>query len=223
MTLRLYFHPLASFCQKALIALYENDTPFERVIVDLGDAASRAAFEAVWPLGKMPVLRDEARNCTVAEATVVVDYLDTFYPGPSRFAPESPDAAWRVRMWDRFFDLYVQEPMQKIVLDRLRPDAARDAMGVEQAQAQLGRSCDILENELAARRAWPDTAFSLVDCAAAPALLYADTIVPIDDGRPTLKAYRDRLFAHPSVARVFREAEPYFSYFPLETKPRIAR
>jgi glutathione S-transferase len=222
MSLRLYCHPLASFCQKALIALYENETPFERTIVDLGDAASRAAFEQVWPLAKMPVLRDEARGCTVAEATIVIEYLDAFYPGPCRFIPASPDLAWRVRLWDRFFDLYVQEPMQKVVLDRLRPEDAHDATGVEQARTQLCRSYAILERELTGR-AWPDNSFTLVDCAAAPALLFADVVSPIGVDQPALSAYLRRLVTHPSVARALREAEPYFSLFPLDAKPRIAR
>ena len=136
-SLVLYFHPLASFCHKALIAFYENDTPFEPVIVDLGDAASTAAFRAVWPMAKVPALRDEARQATVAEATILIEYLDSFYPGPVRFLPEDPDAAWRARMWDRFYDHYVQEPMQKIVTDRLRPEGGHDPVGVEQAKAQL--------------------------------------------------------------------------------------
>ena len=115
MPLKLYFHPLASFCHKVLIALYENAIAFEPIVVDLGDAASRAAFAAVWPMAKMPVLRDEQRGRTVAESTIVIEYLESFYAGGTRFVPADPDQAWRTRMWDRFYDCYVQEPMQKIV------------------------------------------------------------------------------------------------------------
>jgi glutathione S-transferase len=111
MPLKLYFHPLASFCHKALIALYEREVPFEPVIVDLGDAASAAAFRAVWPLAKMPVLRDEARDRTVGESTVVIEYLETFHPGTARLLPADPDLAWQARLWDRVFDHYVQVPM----------------------------------------------------------------------------------------------------------------
>lgn len=223
MALKLYFHPLASFCHKALIALYENDTPFEPVVVDLGDETSRAAFQALWPMAKMPVLRDEARDRTVPESTIVVEYLDAHYPGATRFLPPDPDDAWRVRFWDRFFDHYVQEPMQKIVTDRLRPAGASDGFGVEQAEAQLRQAYAVLEGELAGRTWIAGDAFSLADCSAAPALFYADTAVPFGQEQRGLAAYLERLMARPSFARVLAEAEPYFGFFPLEKKPRIAR
>ncbi len=174
MALKLYFHPLASFCHKALIALYENLIPFEPIIVDLRDEASSAAFRAVWPMAKMPVLHDEARNRTVAESTIIIEFLDAHYPGPTRFLPADVDRAWQTRMWDRFYDHYVQEPMQKI-------------------------------------------------CAAAPALFYANTVVPFTETHKNLGAYLDRLMARPSFARVLEEAQPYFHLFPLERKPTIAR
>ena len=151
MALKLYFHPLASFCHKALIALYENRIAFERIIVDLRDEVSGAAFRAVWPMAKMPVLRDEARNRTVAESTIIIEFLDAHYGGPTRFLPADADRAWQARMWDRFYDHYVQEPMQKIVGDRLRPEGKADAYGVDcngAAPASLRRdgTGDGLEN-----------------------------------------------------------------------------
>jgi glutathione S-transferase len=223
MTLELYFHPLASFCQKALIAFYENGIRFTPVMVDLGDEASRAAFRAVWPMAKMPVLRDGARACTVAESTIIIEYLDTHYPGATRFVPGDPDAAWRTRMWDRFYDHYVQEPMQKTVTDRLRPAGSNDAHGVAQARAQLAEAYAVVEQEIAARTWMTGDGFSLADCAAAPALFYADTVVPIGPTQPRLAAYRDRLMARPSFARVLEEAEPYFELFPMERKPQLGR
>jgi Glutathione S-transferase, N-terminal domain/Beta-lactamase len=112
MSFKLYFHPLASFCHKAIIAFYENGIPFEPVVVDLADETSTAAFRAVWPMAKMPVLSDDARGRTVAESTIIIEYLDAYYPGTTRFLPAHPDDAWQTRMWDRFYDHYVQEPMR---------------------------------------------------------------------------------------------------------------
>jgi glutathione S-transferase len=221
MSLTLYYHPLASFCWKALIALYENETPFEPVIVDLADEASTASFKAVWPMAKMPVLRDAARDRTAAESTIVIEYLDAFYPGRTRFVPADADGAWRTRMWDRIFDHYVQHPMQKIVTDRLRPEGRHDAFGVEQAKDQLAEIYAVIELELGARTWMMGEAFTLADCAAAPALFYANTVVPMGGARTTLSAYLSRLTARPSVARVLGEAEPYFPMFPMEEKPRI--
>jgi glutathione S-transferase len=223
MSLKLYFHPLASFCHKALIALYENGSPFEPVIVDLMDEASSAAFRAVWPMAKMPVLRDEARDRTVAESTIIIEYLDAFYPGTTRLLPANPDGAWQTRMWDRFYDQYVQEPMQKIVTDRLRPAGKNDAYGVAQAPAQLHRAYAVIEQEIAAKTWMMGDAFTLADCSAAPALFYANTVEPLGETQRNLAAYLGRLMARPSFARVLEEAQPYFTLFPLERKPRIAR
>jgi glutathione S-transferase len=223
MPLELYFHPLASFCHKALIALYENRIAFEPIIVDLGDQRSAAAFRAVWPMAKMPVLRDDARNCTVAESTVVVEYLDAFYAGARRLVPADPDRAWQTRMWDRVFDHYVQEPMQKIVTDRLRPAGSSDAFGVEQAKAQLREVYDLIDRQIESKTWAVGEDFTLADCSAAPALFYADTVVPFGRTQSNLTAYLDRLMARPSFARVLAEAEPYFGMFPMEKKPQISR
>jgi glutathione S-transferase len=223
MPLRLYFHPLASFCWKVLIPLYENATPFEPLIVDLGDAKSRAAFAALWPTLKFPVLRDETRNRTVAEATVIIEYLDAYYPGSVRFVPRDTDAAWQARMWDRFYDHYVHEPMQKIVTDNLRPEESRDSYGVAQAEALIRESYAILDSEMEGRTWAMGDAFSLVDCATSPALFYANTVAPFGAEQKNLPAYLDRLMARPSFARVLKEAEPYFQNFPMERKPKIAR
>ena len=221
MSLKLYYHPLASFCWKALIALYENDTPFEPIIVDLADESSRKAFAKVWPVAKFPVIRDAARNRTVAEATIVIEYLDSFYPGTTRFLPGDPDRAWQARMWDRVFDHYIHEPMQKIVGDRIRPEDRRDAHGVEQAKTQLREAYDLLDRTIGASEWAIGADFSIVDCAAAPALSYATTLIPFGASQRNLAAYLDRLIARPSFARVLREAEPYFKFFPVETKPRV--
>jgi glutathione S-transferase len=223
MSLKLYFHPLASFCHKALIALYENAIPFEPDVVDLGDEKSSAAFRKVWPMAKMPVLRDEARDRTVAESTIVIEYLDTYYPGPIRFVPSDPDRAWQTRLWDRFYDHYVQEPMQKIVTDRLRPAGKGDAYGVEKAQSQLREAYKIAEPMLQAKSWAMGEDFTLADCAAAPALFYANTVAPFGATEKNLSAYLDRLMARPSFARVLEEARPYFALFPMENKPQVKR
>ena len=222
MSLKLYFHPLASFCHKALIAFYENGIPFEPVIVDLADETSSAAFRAVWRMAKMPVLRDDARDRTVAESTIIIEYLEAYYPGTTRFLPADAEHAWQTRMWDRFYDHYVQEPMQKIVTDRLRPAGKNDAYGVEQAKAQLHQAYAVIEQEMQAKAWMMGAAFTLADCAAAPALFYANTVAPFGETHGKLTAYLGRLMARPSFARALNEAQPYFRLFPMEQKPQIA-
>lgn len=214
--LTLYFHPLSSFCWKVLVPLYENDTPFEPVVVDLADAQSRARFEQLWPLAKFPVLRDRARAATVPESTIIIDYLDAHHPGKTRFVPTDVELARRVRLGDRFYDSYVHLPMQKIVGDRIRPKGDKDPFGVGEAKRMLSRAYDMLEADLADRTWATGEAFTLADCAAFPALHYADKAHPFRTTHAVLSAYLTRLEARPSVRRVLAEAEPYFKMFPAE-------
>ncbi|MDB4975553.1 MAG: glutathione S-transferase, partial [Myxococcaceae bacterium] len=151
MDLKLYLHPLASFCQKVLIALYENDTPFEPHLLDLGDARARADYLQLWPIGKMPVLRDEARKVTVPETSIIIEYLALHHPGASELIPHDPDRARDTRLLDRFYDLYVHLPMQKIVADRRRPAGATDPHGVQEAKAMLQTSYAMIERDMRSR------------------------------------------------------------------------
>jgi glutathione S-transferase len=214
MTLKLYFHPLSSFCMKALTALYENDTPFEPVIVDLGDEASRAAFLKVWPIGKFPVLRDDARERTVPESSIIIEYLAKHYPGKSQLVPADEDGARQTRLRDRFFDLYVQVPMQKIVGDRLRPAGKKDPQGVEDAKTLLRTSLGMVDQDMAAKNWVMGDNFTMADCAAAPAMFYADQVIPFADSHKNAAAYLRRLKERPSFARALREAQPYWALFP---------
>jgi glutathione S-transferase len=219
MSLTVYLHPLASYCQKALIALYENDTPFTPQIVDLGNAVERAALLKLWGIGKFPVLRDEARDQTIPESSIIIEYLDRHYPGRTRFVPADADLAWQTRLRDRFYDLYVHEPMQKIVNDRLRPVEKRDPFGVEEARARLQTAYGMIEQEMAnkisANKSWAmGDAFTMADCAAAPSLFYANLVMPFGETHQHVAAYFDRLKARPSYARVLEEAEPYLKLFP---------
>ncbi|MEA2987404.1 MAG: glutathione S-transferase [Alphaproteobacteria bacterium] len=214
MCLTLYFHPLSSFCQKVLIALYENDTPFEPHLVDLADARSRADFLKVWPIGKFPVLRDEARDLTVPESSIIIEYLARHHPGKSQLVPSDADLARRTRMSDRFFDLHVQLPMQKIVGDRLRPAGKNDPFGVEQARAQLQTALDLVDQDMTAKTWATGDAFSMADCAAAPALYYANLVAPFAANHTNVARYFERLMERPSFARAVAEAEPYRKLFP---------
>jgi glutathione S-transferase len=214
MSLKLYFHPLASFCWKVLIPLYENDTPFEGHIVDLADQASATAFKKIWPIGKFPVLRDEARGRTVPESSTIIEYLAQHYPGRTQLVPTDPDLARQSRFRDRFYDHYVHVPMQKIVTDRIRPEGRHDPHGVEEAKALLQTSLGMIDRDMATKAWAMGDAFSMADCAAAPALFYADKVMPFAETHRNAAAYLERLMQRPSFARVLQEAQPYFGMFP---------
>ncbi|HEV7306031.1 glutathione S-transferase family protein [Ensifer sp.] len=214
MSLTLYQHPLASFCHKVLIALYENDTPFKSSLVDLLDPAEAARFAALWPAGKMPVLTDSARDVVMPETSVIIEYLDRHYPGKVKLIPDDVDRALKVRLWDRFFDLYVHVPMQKIVTDTLRSSGENDRRGVEDARATLNLAYGMADKHLAENTFAAGDSVSLADCAASPALFYGGIVEPFDEKHPHLAAYFERLLERASVRRVLAEARPYFHMFP---------
>jgi len=214
MSLNLYYHPLSSFCWKVLIALYENDTRFTTYLLDASNPNAREALLKLWPGGKFPVLRDDARDRTIPESSIIIEYLDLYYPGRTRFIPADLEAAWQTRLRDRFYDSFVHVSMQKIVGDRLRPEGARDPHGVEEARARLRSSYGMIEQQMAKSDWAMGEAFGLADCAALPALFYADKVEPFGNKHQKAAAYLDRLKARPSVARVLTEAEPYFKMFP---------
>ncbi len=214
MSLIFYYHPLSSFCQKALIALYENDTPFEKLLVDFGNKESRDAFLKIWPIGKFPVLKDTARDWLVPESSIIIEYLDQRFPGKTVFFPKDPDLARQTRMSDRFYDLYLQVPMQKVVGDRIRPAGNKDEFGVTQAKQQLQAALGLVEQDMAKKTWAMGETFSIADCAAAPALWYVNQVMPFSATHKNATAYLRRLMDRPSYARVLKEAEPYLAMFP---------
>jgi glutathione S-transferase len=214
MTLRLYFHPLSSFSQKVLIALYENDTAFQPEILGAGDAAAIEALKKIWPIGKFPVLRDEARDWTVPETSIIIEYLAQHYPGHTELMPKDSEHARQTRLRDRFFDLHVNVPMQKIFTDRLRPVGKNDSYGVEQAKDALVVAYGIVDNAMATKTWAMGDNFTMADCAAAPALNYANMALPLGQKFPHAAAYLGRLRERPSFERALNEAEAYLSLLP---------
>ena len=216
--LQLYAHPFSSYCQKVLIALYENDTPFEFRLLSPEHPDNQAEHAALWPLKRFPVLTDGER--ALMEASIIVEYLHLYHPGPVRLLPDDPRQGLEVRRMDRIFDNYVMTPMQKIVGDSLRPADAHDLHGVNEARALLDSAYAWLDGVLGEREWAAGSAFGLADCAAAPALFYADWVHPIDRRFDNVRAYRARLLARPSFARAVDEARPYRPLFPLGAPDR---
>ena len=214
--IELFAHPFSSYCQKAIIAFYENAIPYTLRLLDR-DEAAMVELASIWPLKRFPVLRE--RDRVVPEATSIIDYLVVHHPGPVALIPADADAAIEVRLWDRFFDNYVMTPQGSIVFNAMRTSQDRDPIGDDRARAMLDTAYAILDERMATRE-WAAGAFSMADCAAAPSLFYADWTHPIDDRFPNVVAYRRRLLARPSVARAIDEARPYRAYFPLGAPDR---
>ena len=217
MSLTLYSHPFSSYCQKVLIALWENETPFtNRNLEEPGAAEERAAL---WPLGRFPVLVDDGR--AIAESSIIIEHLDRRHRGRVSMLPDDRDAALEVRFMDRFFDNYIMTPMQKPVAEALRGEqATRKEEALAEARQALDAAYGWLEGRLDGRTWATGESFTMADCAAAPSLFYADWVHQIGPDFPRLRQYRARLLARPSFARAVEEARPYRAYFPLGAPDR---
>ena len=216
MSLTLYAHPFSSYCQKVLVALYENDLPFEYRMIE--DPAAMAELTARWPFARFPILVDDGR--TVVESTIIIEHLMQNHGGRVRWLPEDPRVALEVRFLDRFFDNDVMTAMQRPVFEALRKDPSRKDEAMAEARRLLDLAYGWLEQRLEGRTWAAGATLSLADCAAAPSLFYADWVHPIAATFPTLRAYRSRILAWPAFARAVNEARPYRHYFPLGAPDR---
>jgi len=208
--LTLYGHPISSYTWKVLIALYENGTPFDSVTVD---ERTYADFIAKWPMGKFPILLDSDRKRMVTETSVIIEYLDAYYPGAARLIPPDFDTALEVRRWDRVFD-HLNTTMSRIVIDNIRPEGQHDPIGVNDAKRAIQAMYAVIEPQLDGRDYIVGDSFTLADCSAAPALWYGARNVPLEEKYPRIAAYRERMIARPSFARALEESKPLFHLYP---------
>jgi glutathione S-transferase len=213
MTLLLYYHPFSSYCQKALMALYEKEVAFQPFLIDLANPRDRGQFAAIWPYAKFPVLHDVGAGVTLPEATVIAEYADGLSEAGPRLLPAKPDELRGIRLFDRILDNYLHAPLQKIVGDRLRPPGQSDAHGVAEARATLATTYKLLETRLSDVGWMAGGSFSLADCAAAPPLFYAARVAPFSSHR-RLSAYLKRVMERPSFRRCLDEARAHRSLFP---------
>jgi len=218
MTLALYGHHFSSYTQKALIALYENATPFDFRGLGPDQPENSVEWVRLWPLKKMPVLVDGER--TVAETSIIIEYLQIHHPGPVKLIPEDPAAALDVRFMDRFFDLHVMEAQQVAVASKLGHIPMTPEDGMQVTRTRLDASYAWLDTYLKGREWAVGDAYSLADAAASPSLFYADWTYPIPETFANLKAYRARLLKRPSFARAVDEARYFRQYFPLGAPDR---
>ena len=218
MSIVLYGHPFSSYTQKALIALYENGVPFEFRCIDAEHPQHVQEWLRRWPMAKFPLLVDGDR--TLVETSIIIEYLQLAHPGPVRLLPEDRMAALDVRFLDRFFDLHMMSPVQAAVGGALSGNADQLAYFHARAREVLERAYAWLEAHLEDKQWAAGTTFSLADCAAGPALFYADWTHPLSDALPRVRAYRARLLDRPSFARAVREARPYRHLFPLGAPAR---
>ena len=213
MSLALYGHPFSSYTQKALIALYENNTSFDFRCIGPESPQHSAEWLRRWPMAQFPMLVDGER--TLVETSILIEHLQLAHPGPIRLLPADPMKALDVRFLDRYFDLYVMSPMQFAVDSALGRIPGTREEGLAIACKKLERAYTWLETHLTGKTWATGTDFTLADCAAAPSLFYADWTHPISTAYQNLRAYRARLLTRPSFARAVEEARPFRHFFPL--------
>jgi glutathione S-transferase len=216
-SLILYAHPFSSYCWKVQIPLDADGTAYTYRNIDPSEPGAMDELKTLWPIGKFPLLVDDGE--VIAETSCIIEHLQTFHPGPNVWIPEG-EVGRRARFLDRFFDLHIQGNMQPSVNHALRPEGCGDAFGAEQGLKALRIAYDWLEANLPDSEWAAGDTFTLADCAAAPALFYADWVDEIGEHRPRLKAYRARLLAHPAVSKSVEGARQYRPYFPLGAPDR---
>jgi len=212
----LHGHPLSSYFQKAAIAFYETETPFELAMVgNLFDPEEKARFQAIWPTGKMPVLEDKGRGRVIGESSIVIEYLAMHEPGAARLLPRDPDTALRVRLLDRLFDAYLETPFQRMATYGLKLPGSADPAIPDLVKADIAAAYRVIDGQIGEGDWAVGDTFTLADCSAAPALFFANRIVPMQDNHPKLAAYHARLSARPSYARALAGSEPYLANVPF--------
>lgn len=204
--MKFYYFPLSTYSQKTLMALHEKEVDFEAKLVDLRDPGQRSEYRKIYPLGKIPLLvRDD--DWLIPESTIIIEYIDTHFDSGPQLIPDDKDNARQVRFMDRMNDLYLNETITTLLFQGWKPEADRDQERTETARSRAGVMYDYLSKSLQGKD-WLMGEFSMADCAAAPALFYAQQVFPFDE-HPNIAAYWERLKSRPSYRKVLSEAQPY--------------
>ncbi len=207
--MKLYYHPLSSYAQKVLIALYEKGIDFESEIVNLMDPDSRDAYREIYPLGKVPCLQTEGGHM-IPESSIIVEYIDPMAE-PTLIKGDA-DETRRIRFKDRMFDLYLTESVGILLFQGMKPESEQDPERIQRAEFNIGVMYGFMENEFGNQPYANGDEFLMSDCAAAPGLFYAEQVAPFSDYE-NISAYWERLKSRPSVQRTHEEATPYLEMF----------
>lgn len=204
--MELYFSYPSPYCQKVLIALYEKKIAFVGKLVNLMDAADKAEYQSVYPLGKVPLLVTDD-NKVVPESSIIIEYLDQVQPIP-HLLPLDLDHARSVRLWDRMADQYLCAPVMNMLLESRKPTAEQNAADIERWSRTLGTMYRMMDDQLGRYPYLAGMEFSMADCAALPALYYSSQFASLKSFS-RLSAYFENLMLRASVMRVVDDAAPH--------------
>lgn len=209
--MKFYHHPISTYSLKAHAALLEKEIEFEAIIVNLGDASAHEEYRQIYPLGKVPVL-EQADGHLIPESTIIIEYLNDRYTEGQRLIPEDPELARQVRLHDRQFDLYLNDPRVSLIFENMKPKEKRDEKRIAKWARYIELSHQQLGEAIADKEWIVGEEFTMADLAAAAGLMYAQTAMPFDD-YPAVGAYWERLQKRPSIAKVLEETWPAFERF----------
>ncbi|MCG8432863.1 MAG: glutathione S-transferase family protein [Gammaproteobacteria bacterium] len=204
--MKLYYFPISAYSQKALMAFYEKEVEFEPQLVNMFDDGERTKYREIYPLGKVPCMFLDD-GWMIPESSIIIEYLDTHFDSGPRLIPEDKNTGRQVRFLDRISDLYLNDAVVSLLFQSWKPEAERDTALIERSAFRANVMYDYFEH-LLAEREWLGGEFSMADCAAAPALLYAQQSHPFTKHK-NISAYWERLSNRPSWQKVMQEAGPH--------------
>lgn len=207
--MKLYYHPLSTYCQKVLIALYEKGLDFDPEIVNLMDEDSRTKYREVYPIGKIPCLVLDDGHI-IPESSIIIEYLDSL--AAPILIKGNADETRKIRFKDRVFDYYLNDAVSTLLFQSMKPEADQDKERIEKARFHIHTMYRLMENEFGKQSYANGEEFLMSDCAAAPALFYAAQVAPFAE-HENISSYWERLKSRPSIQRTHEEAAPFLEAF----------
>ncbi len=209
LAMKLYYNPISSYSQKALIAFYEKGIDFEPNIVNLMDPDDLAKYRDVYPMGKIPCLVLDDGHL-IPESSIIIEYIDDM--GEPRLIDGDSEQTRKIRFKDRMIDLYLDDSIVTLLFQGMKPEDQRDPERMATAQFRIDTMYSFMEAEFEKHPFASGNKFSMADCAAAPALFYAEQAAPFAAYK-NISAYWERLRQRPSVQRTHEEARPVLEAF----------
>jgi len=207
--MKLYYHPLSTYSQKVLIALYEKGIDFTPEIVNLMDPEAHNRYRETYPMGKIPCLELDDGHI-IPESSIIIEYLESL--AEPTLLKGDVDERRRIRFKDRMYDLYLNESVATLLFQSLKPESEQDPERIEKARSNIATMYGFMENEFGNQSYSNGEEFMMSDCAAAPALFYALQVAPFAEHK-NICAYWERLKSRPSIQRTQEDATPYLEAF----------
>ena len=207
--MKLYYHPLSTYSQKVLIALYEKGIDFTPEIINLMDPDAHNRYRETYPMGKVPCLELDDGHI-IPESSIIVEYIDSM--AEPILLKGDADHTRKIRFKDRMYDLYLNEAVATLLFQGMKPESKQDPERIEKARSNIATMYGFMESELGNQAFSNGDEFLMSDCAAAPALFYAQKVAPFSEHK-NICAYWERLIARASIQRTQEEATLYLEAF----------